>query len=306
VAVADHGRELGTSYEVVVLAPPGEAAAARLALAAARAECRALEAVLSEWREDSELSRLNQRAGQEAVEASPLLLRLLQGALHVAEVTQGSFDPTWAPLGPLWEEAERRGRVPTAEELARVRPHLGFHRVRLEGRRVAFTSPGTRLGVASFAKGWIIDALHQGLARRGFPDAIVNIGGDLRTSGPDAEGRPRVLQLLDPYRPRQVVAELTVADAAVATSGSYFRRRLIGGVAHGHLLDPATGWPPAFDGSVTVVTRDAAMADAMATALYVMGPAAGLAFAQRVPGLQALFATRAGLVGTAGLTAPRC
>jgi thiamine biosynthesis lipoprotein len=301
VSVADHGRELGTSYEVVVLARAGEEAQAREALAATRADCRALEAQLSEWRFDSEVSRLNQRGGREAVVVSPLLRRLLEGALHVAEATGGAFDPTWAPLGPLWDEAERRGRVPDAIELDAARSHLGFRRVRLEGGRVRFTSPGTRLGLASFAKGWIIDALHGALQRRGYSDAIVNLGGDLRASGPDDAGHAQVIHVLDPYRPRAVVAELRIGDAALATSGSYFRRRLIGGQAYGHLLDPATGRPPAFDGSVTVLTRDAAMADALATALYVMGPEAGLAFARRIPGLQALYATRDGLRATPGL-----
>jgi thiamine biosynthesis lipoprotein len=301
VVVADRGRELGTSYEVQVVVREGEEAAATRALAAAREECHRLELILSEWRDDSEISRLNQQAWTDPVPVTDLVERLLTGAFHVARATSGAFDFTWAPLGALWDQAELRGHLPNDAELAEARRHIGFDKVSLQGGVVRFASPGVRLGVASFAKGWIIDALFHLVRRAGFSDVIVNIGGDLRTSGHDEHGAPQVFKVLDPYRPSHAIAELGVLDGSVATSGNYFRQRRIGGKAYGHLFDPATGRPPDFDGSVTVLAADAAMADAVATALFVMGPERGLAFARRVPGLEVLYLTRTGAVATDGL-----
>jgi thiamine biosynthesis lipoprotein len=137
----------------------------------------------------------------------------------------------------------------------------------------------------------------------GFADIIVNIGGDLRTCGRDVNGDPQIFKVLDPYRPAFAVAELGVMEGAVATSGNYFRQRWIGGKAYGHLFDPATGRPPEFDGSATVLSADAAMADALATALFVMGPDRGLKFARQVRGLEVLYLTRKGPVATDGLLA---
>jgi thiamine biosynthesis lipoprotein len=301
VVVADRGRELGTSYEVQVVVRDGEQESAWRALEAARAECHRLELILSEWRDDSEISHLNQLAWRQPMPVTDLVNRLLVGAFHVARATKGAFDFTWAPLGLLWDKAEQRGSLPDDAELVEARCHIGFDKVKLEGGVVRFLSPGVRIGVASFAKGWIIDALFHLLRRAGFADVIVNIGGDLRTGGRDAQGEPQVFKVLDPYRPSQAIAELGVLEGSVATSGNYFRQRHIGGKAYGHLFDPATGRPPEFDGSVTVLAADAAMADAIATALFVMGPERGLAYARRVPGLEALYLTRNGPLATDGL-----
>jgi FAD:protein FMN transferase len=301
VVVADHGRELGTSYDLELVVREGEEAPARRALAAALARCRELEASLSEWKEDSDISRLNQQAWAHAVPVPVPVFRLLTGALHVARATEGAFDFTWAPLGALWDRAEQRGRVPDEDELTEVRRHLGFKNVVLEGGTVRFSSPGTRLGVASFAKGWIIDALFRVLRRAGFANVIVNIGGDLRTNGHDVKGGSQVFKVLDPYQPSLVAAEIGVAEGALATSGNYFRKRIIAGEAFGHLFDPATGRPPEFDGSVTALAADATMADALSTALFVMGPERGLPFARSVPGLEVLYLTRTGPLATDGL-----
>jgi len=301
VVVADRGRELGTSYELELVVRKGEEDLARRALEATRNECHRLERILSEWREDSEISHLNQQAWHHPVPVTEQVERLLTGALHVARATAGTFDCTWAPLGVLWDKAEQRGPPPDEAELAETRRHIGLDRMSLEGGMVRFASPGVRLGVASFAKGWIIDALFRKLQRAGFPDIIVNIGGDLRISGRDANGAAQVFKVLDPYRPTHAAVRLVVLEGALATSGNYLRRRRIGGKDYGHLFDPATGRPPEFDGSVTVLAADAAMADALATALFVMGPGPGLEFARRVPGLEVLYLTRTGPLLTDGL-----
>jgi thiamine biosynthesis lipoprotein len=128
----------------------------------------------------------------------------------------------------------------------------------------------------------------------------VNIGGDLRTAGRDVDGERVRLRLLDPYAPERALSWLEIEDTAVATSGNYFRARQVGGRQVGHVLDPRTGDAAIFDGSVTVLTRDAAMADALATALLVLGPEAGLALVERLDHVEAVFATREGLLASAG------
>jgi len=305
VVVGDHGRELGTSYDLELVVRQGEEASARSALAEARERCHELETSLSEWKEDSEISRINQQAWDHPVPLTPPVERLLAGALHVARATGGTFDFTWAPLGALWDHAEQRGRAPDDAELAEARRALGFEKVVLEDGKVRFLSPGTKLGVASFAKGWIIDALFHVLRRAGFDNVIVNIGGDLRTSGHNEKGETQAFQVLDPYQPTRSAAELGIVDGSLATSGNYFRKRIIDGTSYGHLFDPKTGRPPEFDGSVTVLAAEATMADALSTALFVMGPERGLEFARRNPGLQVLYVTRTGLQCTEGLRSVR-
>lgn len=291
----DHSRELGTTYSVRILAPAEERSRVERDLREVRAMTRVLEARLSEWKDDSEISRVNARADQGPVELSKTLMHIIDGALKVSAATDGAFDVTWRPLGALWDEAETTGEVPDAQRLEKVLGHVGWQNLERKGATLRFTRPGTQLGIAGVAKGWIIDAVYAELLRRGHTRILVNIGGDLRTAGPDLDGRPRRMKLADPFRPDEVAALLTLADTAVATSGNYFRTRRIGDRHVGHILDPRTGMPPDFEGSVSVLTRDAAMADALATALFVMGPDAGLKFAAQTPNVDVVYATREGI-----------
>ncbi|MEZ4269845.1 MAG: FAD:protein FMN transferase, partial [Myxococcota bacterium] len=293
--VTDSGEELGTSYDVVLLAPAASRGRATDDLASGRALVAALNARLSEWRPDSEVSRINRLAAQGPVELAPDLRQLLAGALHVSTVTDGAFDITWRPLGDLWRDAMVAGVSPQPSALAEVLASVGYAHVRLDASGIAFDHPQTRIGVAGVAKGWIIDALWRHLSDKGWPHVIVNIGGDLRTSGRQADGSLQSFQLADPWQPGRFVGAIEVEDTAIATSGNYARARAVGDRRVGHILDPRTGQPPAFDGSVTVLTRDAAMADALATGLFVLGPDLGLALVGQTPGLDVIYVTRGGL-----------
>lgn len=296
--VTDSGEELGTSYDVVLLAPPDARARAVADLASGRALVHELDARLSEWRPDSEVSRINRLAARGPVPLAPDLRQMLAGALHVWTVTDGAFDITWRPLGDLWRDAMVQGAVPQPAALTEVLAAVGSAHLHLDERGLAFDHPQTRIGVAGVAKGWIIDALWRHLTERGWSHVIVNIGGDLRTSGRQADGSAQSFEIADPWSPGRFIGAVEVGDTAIATSGNYARAREVEGRRVGHILDPRTGQPPAFDGSVTVMTRDAAMADALATGLFVLGPDLGLALAGRTPGLEVIYVTRQGLRST--------
>ena len=299
--VADEGEELGTRYSVVVSVRRGTPEErVRADLARARAVCRSLERRMSEWRIDSEISKINRAAGERTVPLSAEMRLLLEGAQQVARATDGAFDVTFAPWMTMWSEAERAGRQPDAATRDRYAKRVGYAQLRIDANGVRFLAPGMKLGIAGFAKGWIIDRVHASLREAGYERVIVNIGGDLRVSGRAADGKPRRIRIVDPYRPTRTVGALAVEDDALATSGNYIRFRTIGGARIGHVVDPRTGSPPPFDGSVTVRTRDAAMADALATALFVMGPERGLAWARKTDGVDALFVTRAGVLRSWG------
>lgn len=283
--VTDTGTELGTSYDALVLGPQEQA---RRDLADARTLVRELGAQLSEWNPDSELSRVNREAWPGPVVLSPTLRRIIAGAIHVSRQTGGAFDITWASLGEPREGDDR-----ALAALAGV----GSEHLILDGDTLRFGHPATRIGLGGVAKGDIIDAAFLLLRSRGYASIVVNIGGDLRTAGRDEAGKRR-FEIVDPYHPQEMAGSIEVDDTAIATSGNYLRRRRIGGQVVGHIIDPRTGRPPAFDGSVTVLTRDAAMADALATALFVMGPEEGLGFVGGLEGVEAIFVTRDGVKAT--------
>lgn len=289
------GRALGTSYHFVVLVPSAKKQRAKQALQGAVALVRRMKQRFSEWEPTSEISRINREAYRRAVPLSRPMLGLLRGALHVGRVTGGAFSIGWASYGPVWKRAASRQKIPTARDMKPFRKAAHPANILLRRGTIRFRRPQTKIGIAGVAKGWIIDAVFHHLVRAGFRHILVNIGGDLRTSGRNQQGKKRALFVADPFHARRFVGVIRVADVAIATSGNYLRFRRIAGKKWGHILDPRTGFPPAFQGSATVLTYDASMADALATAMFVLGPKQGLALAKRTPGLEVIFCSRTGL-----------
>ena len=292
VAVTDTGTELGTSYDIVVMAT--DTSRARADLASARNVLRQSEEHLSEWKSDSDISRLNANGYENPVEVPDDLLQIIKACKQVTAATGGAFDMTWLPLGKIWDTSAYRSTLPPQEYIDHALKAVGSDKVVVEDSRVSFTHPDTKIGLGAVAKGWIVDAVFLHLRKRGYEDVIVNIGGDIRTSGQGPDG-PWTFKLMDPFNRSEALATFNLEDGSVATSGNYLRYRIIDGNRYGHILDPRTGWPAKFDGSVSVFTRDCAMADALATALFVMGPDEGLKWANGYPDVEVVYATKEGL-----------
>jgi len=293
IAVTDEGVELGTTYSVVVIAASSaNRSRAQADLADVRVLVQSLAHDLSEWRTDSEISRVNREAAAGPVTVAPTFIQLLRGSLHVAAVTHGAFDVTWKPLGILWEEAAKANAMPDSSAVAAARSHVGSAKLEIGGTSVRFLDPAMQIGLGGVATGWIVDAAYHALRDRGYRDVNVNIGGDLRVSGRDETGAPWRILIADPFAPDRAAAILEIEEASVTTSGNSIRKLEVAGTAVGHIIDPRTGYPPPWDGAVTVIARDCAMADALATGCFVLGPDAGLALADSLAGVEAVFVTR--------------
>lgn len=265
---------MGTTCRAVV--HHEDPAGARSALVAAFDAIAALEDELSTWRPDSTLSLANRLAGRRPVPVSPALAELLDGALGLAELTGGAFDPTVGPLVRAWD-LRGSGRVPGPGELAATLPHVGHHLVDLD-RGAGLLSLGSSracLDAGAFGKGAALDRARDVLVAAGVRSALMDFGGQLLLVGaPPGDDAWRVA-VADPTDRERPAVELLVRDASVATSAQSERRLLVDGVSVGHVLDPRTGRPVPGRHGVTVVAPDGLTADALATALLVMGPDAG-------------------------------
>lgn len=290
--VGDSGTELGTAYDVVVMA--ADEARAREDLKAAREVLHECERHLSEWKDDSDITELNRSAYVKPFEAKGDLLKVIKASLQVSKATDGAFDITWLPLGRMWDDAAREGRLPSKEKIASVLKAVGPDKVEVNGAFVRFTHPDTKIGLGGVAKGWIVDAVFLDLKKRGYDNLIVRIGGDMRTGGRGPDGKWN-FRIVDPWDQGRFVGTFDLEDAAVSTSGQYYRYVEIEGKRYGHIIDPRTGWPAPFEGSVSVITHDSAMADALSKALFIMGPETGIAWAKKHPGIEVIYATKDGL-----------
>jgi thiamine biosynthesis lipoprotein len=226
---------------------------------------------------------LNERAARQPVAASPQLFALLALSAQLHADTQGAFDVTSTPLSRCWGFLSREGRLPAMDEVERARAAVGMRLVRLDAVRgtVAFTRPGVELSFGAIGKGAALERMAGILRERGARRALLSAGASsVLAIGGRGRGWP-----ID-VRPRlagQSVGRLWIRDGAVGTSGAGEQFVVIDGRRYGHVIDPRTGQPADVALAATVVTTDAATADALSTAFLIGGPALAHAYCSMHP-----------------------
>lgn len=279
----EHRVAMGTLVSVTVFGGDEEAARAAIEIACER--MARVERLTTRYSSESEIERLNAR-GSGKVE--PDVARVLSTALEVAGVTGGAFDPTVAPLVELWEfDADMV--LPNHSDVLRALARVGFSSVRLDTLACRVDLGGATIDLDGIAKGFAVDRAVLALESMGVESAIVDAGGDIRLLGRAPRGREWRVGVKHP-RAEGLLGVLRVRGGSVATSGDYQRCGFVDGVRYHHILNPRTGYPARGVVSVTVVCDRCADADALATAVFVMGATDGLAFVESRPGVECVIA----------------
>jgi thiamine biosynthesis lipoprotein len=292
------GPTMGTSYSVTVAEPP-----AGLDRRALKVEIDGhLETVngqMSNWRSDSEISRFNAEVPGDWTGVSPDTLTIIEEALRVGRLSAGAFDPTIGPLVDLWGfgpgSAERRIPQPARVDAALQRTGLEQVRIRRSQRAVAKGRAGLEIDLSGIAKGFGVDKLAERLEAQGVDHYLVEIGGELRALGQSPRHRPWWIGIERPLAGRRAVQRIVGLDrGAIATSGNYRNFFDTDGGRYSHIIDPRSGEPVRHGLlSATVIAPTAMQADALSTALMVLGPDDGWALAEHEK-LAALFILRDG------------
>ena len=268
------------------------------AVKAAFDEMSRIERLMSPHVEGSDLQRLDVADGD--VEVSPETAAVLQRALEISAASDGAFDPTLGGLKDLWDIEGDHPRVPSAQEIAQVLSHAGWQKISLHGRIVHKDDPLTEVDLGGIAKGYAIDRAIETLKEHGVTLASVNAGGDIRLLGQRPD-RPWRIGIQHPRHQDALIATLEMQDGAVVTSGDYERYFEADGQRYHHLFDPHSGYPGRLCQSVTITAPDATTADALATAVFILGPKAGAALLQKFPQTAAIIIAAD---GTASVTSP--
>ena len=287
------GGVMGTTLEIRAIGPDAEAL--ERAIAAAVAEIQRVEDLMTNWR-PSPLEELNAAAGAGPQVVSREIVDVMQLALEVSALTGGVFDVTYAAAGKLWDFKASPPRIPTKAQIAAALANVGYQRVRVDAALSTVEIPlHGRVGLGGIAKGYGVDRAMAVLMEHGIGHGMVNADGDLKALGRKF-GAPWEIAIVHPRQRERVIAVIPVANTCVVTSGDYERFFELDGRRYHHILDPRTGMPSTGCMSATVVAPDAALADALATALCVLSPKAGLALAERSPRVEALLVDMAGEV----------
>ena len=287
---------MGTFVTVTVWAQTRQQA--NVAIGAAFARLQEVDSTMSDYKPDSELSKINAEAADHPVEISDGMLAVLKASLMYSELTDGAFDITMRPLKRLWKSAERTGAAPEDDAIETALGSVGYRNIELDeqNKTVRFLKKGMELDLGAIAKGYSADLAAAELKRLNIPAGLVNIGGNIVVHGLPPAAKTWKIGIIDPAkRDERLPHVVHLASGAVATSGDYERFFEIGGKRYSHIFDPRTGRPVEHINSVTVVAPDGITSDALSTALSVMGPDAGLAFASKLAGADVMF-----IVGGAG------
>ena len=264
------------------------------------ARLRQLNDIFNNYSNSSEISKVNQGAAAAPVEVSQDFFVVLKTALDFARLTGGAFDPTVGPLVKLWGFG-KEPRVPSQEEIAAAKKLVGWQNVLIDQNRAAdaspkeleapasndkgsqdqnpaagptvrFTKSGVRLDLGAIAKGYAADCLVEILRERGVKRASLSLGGNVYVYGKKPGGSLWNVAVRNPEKPGQNSFMLKTQNATVVTSGAYERFFVQDGKTYGHIIDPATGFPAQSGlASVTIVSQNSMIADALSTSLFVLG-----------------------------------
>lgn len=299
-AAVFEGAKMGTTWTVRLGEPLEEEAVAGVR-AAIEAELERVDAAMSTWREDSELSTLNRHRETTPFALSADTAAVLAEALRVGDLTGGAFDVTVGPLVEAWGFGAHAAQQPPSEvELRRLRAATGLDKLRLNpgAGTIAKRVPTVEIDLSGIAKGYSVDRVAEAIETLGHERYMVEVGGEVRARGRNPEGGPWRIGIERPDAARRSLQRIVpLEDAALATSGDYRDFRLVDGERLTHILDPRLGRPIHHRlASVTVLHPSCTTADALATGLMVLGPDDALALAER-HGLAVLLLVRDGRGG---------
>jgi len=274
---------MGTTVNLTVVGDDPDAAEA--AADATLARMAELEAKLSRYRPDSDVGILNRTGALER--PSRETLEVLRLARRVHALGGGAFDVTILPV----LELHRRGRA-SARALADALARVGQDALRLDAGEVHFERAGMAISLDGIGKGYVVDGGVAVLKRRGFPNVLVDAGGDLMACGRRPSGEPWRIGIRHPRAGRSaLLARVEAEDVAVATSGDYFQP-FTPDLSQHHILDPRTGRSAPELASATVVAPTAALADGLATLMMVLGPRRARELCEELPGCEAYLVTK--------------
>jgi thiamine biosynthesis lipoprotein len=280
------GQTMGTTWSVALLPNPGGTDAEDLTKRL-QARLDQINRLMSTYDPDSEISRFNSLASADWFALSPDTARVIELSLEISRLTGGTFDISVGPLVELWGfgPGVRGEKAPSEQQISEGLARVGYEKILLRRVPAAISKqvPELHIDLSAVAKGYAVDALAEILGQQGIANYLVEIGGELKVSGHRADGSSWRVAIEKPLEgTRDVSAIFPLTDIALATSGNYRNFFVENGQRYAHILDPVTGRPARHRlASVTVLDKTCARADALATALMVMGEEKGLRFCEK-------------------------
>ncbi len=254
-------------------------------------EIKRIEKLLTTFSDDSQTNQINAHAGIEPVKVSREVFDLIERSIRISTVTQGAFDISYGSVDKsLWNFDTTMKKLPSREVAKQAVKLINYKNIVLDRDKstVFLKEKGMRIGFGGIGKGYAAEKAKEIMKASGVENGIVNASGDLTTWGFQPDGKPWTIGIADPNLAQHIFSYLSVTNLSIATSGNYEKFVMIGGKKYSHTINPKTGLPISGIKSVTIISTNAEIADAMATPVTVMGVKAGLFMVNQINNLEAI------------------
>ena len=268
---------MGNRFEITVVASDEQFANSKIELAIC--EIKRIESLLSTYNNNSQTNQINKQAGISAVKVDKEVFELIERSIKISAITDGAFDISYGSIDKkLWNFDKTMTSLPDQDTAKKSVQKINYRNITLDKEKgtVFLKEKGMRIGFGGIGKGYAAEMAKKILKKEGVANGIVNASGDLTTWGYQANNKPWTIGIANPNCVNLPFSYMNVTDMAVATSGNYEKYVVINGIKYSHTINPKTGLPVTGIKSVTIISPDAEIADAMATPVTVMGIKAGL------------------------------
>ncbi len=268
----------------------------RLAVKDGIDEIRRIEALISSHSKTSQTTKINQAAGLNPVKVDKELFNLIQRSIKIAQLTDGAFDITFRPLYQVWKFDGRTHKLPPHDSIQKYLSLVGYQNIELntEQSTVYLRKPGMSIGFGAIGKGYAANQAIKKMMEHGLSGGFVDASGDILFKGYHGKGEKWNVAIASPLNKNEILGNLKVTDMAVVTSGNYEQFFIVDGKKYSHIIDPKTGYPVTETISVTVFSPDAEIADALATAISVLGVENGLKLINQLRNIECLIVDSSG------------
>ncbi|MBC7651711.1 MAG: FAD:protein FMN transferase [Deinococcales bacterium] len=280
---------MGNMFEITVVAESEIWAYNKIALAIS--EISRIENLLTTFKENSQTNLINNNAGIVEVVVDKEVLELIKRSIKISEITDGAFDLTYGSLDKsLWNFDKTMTALPSAETASKMVRLINYKNIVINNEKcsVFLKSKGMRIGFGGIGKGYAAEMAKNILIKEGVKSGIVNAAGDLTVWGTQANGNSWTVGIADPNNANLPFSQLSLSNMAIATSGNYEKYIIINGKQYSHTINPKTGLPVTGIKSVTTISPNAEIADAMATPITIMGIKAGINLVNQINQLECI------------------
>lgn len=251
-------------------------------------EIKRIEQLLTTFSDESVTSKINRSAGKQVTQVPDEVFQLIARCQKISFLTQGAFDISYGGFDKrFWNFDLSMKELPSAENAAQAVRLINYKNILLDEKEqtVFLKDEGMRIGFGGIGKGYAAERAKQVLKHNGVNSGFVNAAGDLTAWGYQEDGTPWTIGIADPNQRKKHFSSLNITNTSVATSGNYEKFVMIGGKRYSHTIDPKTGFPVSGIKSVTIITSNAEIADALATPVLVMGIKTGLDLINQMKGI---------------------